>query len=320
MSRPKTLSEEEKMFRRILKNKNSIFNRAVSPENIVHPTRCLKDLKENQKPSIVSDTTFKTMMYSNKRLIYPARILSCFMCTEPRELEKELTLYKGDIDKEKIDDKAERVDFICKYGTSKLQIEMNNNSSKKNMERNIDYLAKLYIEDNKEGTEDKFYPILQININNFSFVGDDTTVDIFPLQNDRGEVLTYKIIFIMIYIPNLYKVMYNKGIDGLSDLEKCILAMADEDIKLSNKLITGDDIMSDYVKDVKNASSDSTFQKEYTLEFRAEERGMERGFDKGVSKTKREVAEKMLQKNMSIEDIVEISGLSKKEIEEIKKV
>ena len=86
------------------------------------------------------------------------------MGMDARELEKELTLYKGEIDKIKMTDKAERVDFICKYGTSKIQIEMNNNSSKKNMERNINYLSRLYIEDNKEGTEDKFYPILQVNL------------------------------------------------------------------------------------------------------------------------------------------------------------
>ena len=44
MARPKILSEEEKMFRKILNNKSSIFDRTVSPENIVHPTRDLKDL------------------------------------------------------------------------------------------------------------------------------------------------------------------------------------------------------------------------------------------------------------------------------------
>ena len=53
MARPKILSDEEKMFRRILNNKNSIFDRAVSSENIVQPTRDLKDLKEDKKPSIV---------------------------------------------------------------------------------------------------------------------------------------------------------------------------------------------------------------------------------------------------------------------------
>ena len=131
----------------------------------------------------------------------------------------------------------------------------------------------------------------------------------------------------MIYIPNLYEVMYNNGIESLSDLEKCILAMVDEDIEFSKKLVRGDDIMGEFVKDVKDASNNSRFMEAYTLEFRAEERGklkgieegfeegmekgLQEGFKNGISQSKREMAKKMLKDNLSIEMIEKYTELSK---------
>ncbi len=311
----KSMTREEEMFHRILDSKKRLFSRKVSKDYIVTPTSNLALLTENMKPSIVTNTAFKTMMNSSKRLKYPAKIFSCFFGEDPKELVKGMNLYKDELDKEKIDDKEERVDFVCKYGNAKWQIEMNNNSSEKVMERNIDYLCKLYVEDNKIGNKNIFYPVLQIDLNNFSFEGDDTTIDIFPIQNSRHEVLTDKIIFVMIYIPNLYKKMYNYGIDSLTELERCILAMVDEDIELSKKLSVGDDIMCEFVKDAKGTSNNSDFREDYTLEFRAKEDGIALGIEQKA----REVVIAMLKNGEDMNKIVQYTDLSVEEIEEIKK-
>ena len=92
--------------------------------------------------------------------------------------------------------------------------------------------------------------------------------------------------------------------------------------------------MEDYQKEVSEISHNKAVTHKYTKEWeeeqkalererigtkRGEKLGMERGIKQGISQTRREVAEKMLRKNMDINDIVEISELSKEEIEKIKK-
>ena len=50
------------------------------------------------------------------------------------------------------------------------------------------------------------------------------------MQNKEGIRLNNKLIFIQIYIPNLRKKWYTKGIKSLSEREKFILALVEENI------------------------------------------------------------------------------------------
>ena len=88
--------------------------------------------------------------------------------------------------------------------------------------------------------------------------------------------------------------------------------------------------MEDYQKEVSEISHNKAVTHEYTKEWEEEQKALERerigtkrgikqGIQQGISKTKREIAEKMLQDNLSIDMIKKYSGLSKKEVEEIKK-
>ena len=47
-------------------------------------------------------------------------------------------------------------------------------------------------------------------------------------------------------------------------------------------------------------------------------KGMERGIEQGENKKQIEIAKKMLNKNMKIEDICEITGLTEEEIIKLK--
>ena len=48
------------------------------------------------------------------------------------------------------------------------------------------------------------------------------------------------------------------------------------------------------------------------------EQGIEQGIQQGVKQTKLDIAKKLLSKNMPIENIVELTGLTKEEIEKLK--
>ncbi|UCZ54951.1 hypothetical protein LGQ02_09475 [Bacillus shivajii] len=49
------------------------------------------------------------------------------------------------------------------------------------------------------------------------------------------------------------------------------------------------------------------------------EKGMEKGYRKGKKLAKVEVAKKLLSKEMPVEEVVEVTGLSKEQVEQLKK-
>ena len=82
----------------------------------------------------------------------------------------------------------------------------------------MEYAHRLYSEKVKVGDDYKYKynQVIQFNLNNFSFIGNEKIVDIYSIQNDEGLILNDKLIFINIYVPNLRKKMYNQGIENLS--------------------------------------------------------------------------------------------------------
>ena len=88
--------------------------------------------------------------------------------------------------------------------------------------------------------------------------------------------------------------------------------------------ITKDKIVDKYITNVTIGNDDPEFQKYMSEEEEKRKihnsllsEARENGFNDGISQEKVNIAKNMLNKNMSIEDISEITGLS---IEEIKKL
>ncbi len=52
--------------------------------------------------------------------------------------------------------------------------------------------------------------------------------------------------------------------------------------------------------------------------YNAEQRGIKKGIQKGIQKSSFEIAKKMLAKGSSVEFIIEVTGLSKEEINHLK--
>lgn len=62
---------------------------------------------------------------------------------------------------------------------------------------------------------------------------------------------------------------------------------------------------------------DKAIKDENTAIAGAKEEGIKEGIKKGVEKTRKETAKKLVKKGMKIKEIEEITGLTKKDIEEI---
>ena len=90
-----------------------------------------------------------------------------------------------------------------------------------------------------------------------------------------------------------------------------------------------DDIVDKYITNVTIVNDNPEFQKymseeedkrkiQNSLLSEARENGINDGISKGVSQEKVSIAKNMLNKNMSIEDISDITGLSVEEINKLK--
>ena len=309
-----------------------------------------RNIKKGQKISILSDTMLKAMFQNENRIKYSAKFLSYFIDVEYEDILNNICLAKNELDKNNENDKGERCDYVALLSDTSLNIEVNNNSSLEVLERNMEYAHRLYSKKIRRGEENYQYTqVIQFNLNNFAFKGNDKIVDIYTVTNDDNIGLSNKLIFVQIYVPNLRKKWYTKGIKSLSEEEKYILALVEMDLDKLNDL-GGENIMDEYVKEAEEVSFEGgvgeAYDKEWALrdqgyrdglsqgkaEGKAEgfsqgkaegrEEGKTEGKAEGISEGKNErnteIARNMLSKAMEVELISEITGLSIEEINSLK--
>ena len=317
---------------------NTLYSKGISKKYAIK----LEELKEGEKISIVSDIMFKAMFQTIGREKFPSRLLSYYTRYSYEELLENLVFEKNELDKVVANKKGLRCDFVGRIVNTKLNIEINNNSSLETMERNMDYGFRLYASKVKNDTDYDYVSVIQFNINNFSIKGDDKIVDVFTIQNNEGVSLTDKLIFIQIYIPNLRKKWYTSGIESLSEDEKFLLTLVETSIKSSRELGKGIDIMEEYINEAIVASKDEqileAYDKEWALKDEGKREGFKEGFDEGyeegkeqgydegitqgitqgILQNKTEIVFNMLNKGMDINLISEITGLNIEEINLLK--
>ena len=296
-----------------------LYEKGVTRENSVE----FCEIDETKKISIISDSMFKTMIYNENRIKYAARLISFFVDVSYEELLKHLKLQKSDFDKKLDKEKNERGDFVAEFNGTSIGIEVNNNDSLEVMERNMEYAHREYSKkvDRFDKGKYSYKQIIQLNINNFSFKEKKEIFDIYVLRDKKGTVMSDKIIFIQIYIPNLFKKCYDKGIENLSEEEKFLLVLTESDIKTSYDLGGNVDYMEEYIKDASEASRDNelleSYDKEWALKDQGIREGEEIGFEKGRADEKNNIAKKLKEKGVDIEIISESTGLTKEEIENL---
>ena len=269
-----------------------------------------RNIKKGQKISILSDTMLKAMFQNENRIKYSAKFLSYFIDVDYDDILNNICLAKNELDKNNENDKGERCDYVALLSDTSLNIEVNNNSSLEVLERNMEYAHRLYSKKIKRGEENYQYTqVIQFNLNNFAFKGNDKIVDIYTVTNDDNIGLSNKLIFVQIYVPNLRKKWYTKGMKSLSEEEKYILALVEMDLDKLNDL-GGENIMDEYVKEAEEVSFEGGVGEAYDKEWALR--------DEGKRESKKEIAKNMLSKAMEVELISEITGLSIEEIKNLK--
>lgn len=297
-----------------------------------------RNIKKGQKISILSDTMLKAMFQNENRIKYSAKFLSYFIDVEYEDILNNICLAKNELDKNNENDKGERCDYVALLSDTSLNIEVNNNSSLEVLERNMEYAHRLYSKKIRRGKENYQYTqVIQFNLNNFAFKGNDKIVDIYTVTNDDNIGLSNKLIFVQIYVPNLRKKWYTKGIKSLSEEEKYILALVEMDLDKLNDL-GGENIMDEYVKEAEEVSFEEgvgeAYDKEWALrdqgyrdglsQGKAEgfSQGREEGKAEGISEGKNErnieIAKSLVRNKVDMSIIVDSTGLTEDEINTLK--
>lgn len=293
---------------------NRLYDLKVDKTNSVE----FEELEKGKKISILSDTMLKAMFQNENRIKYSAKFLSYFIDVDYEKILKNIYLSKNELNKEKEFDKGERCDYVAYLDDTLLNIEVNNNSSLKTLERNIDYAHRLYATKVKKGDKEYEYTqTIQFNLNNFAFLGNDKIIDIYAIQNNDELMISDKLIFVQIYVPNLRKKWYNEGIESLSEAERYILALTEMDIEKLKEF--GDDlVMKEYIKEAEEVSFESGIGEAYDKEWALKDEGIREGIKQGTITKAREIAKAMLEDNIDIETISKYTNLSIKEIESLK--
>ena len=297
-----------------------------------------RNIKKGQKISILSDTMLKAMFQNENRIKYSAKFLSYFIDVEYENILNNICLAKNELDKNNENDKGERCDYVALLSDTSLNIEVNNNSSLEVLERNMEYAHRLYSKKIRRGEENYQYTqVIQFNLNNFAFKGNDKIVDIYTVTNDDNIGLSNKLIFVQIYVPNLRKKWYTKGMKSLSEEEKYILALVEMDLDKLNDL-GGENIMDEYVKEAEEVSFEGgvgeAYDKEWALRDQGYRDGLSQGKAEGFSQGKVEgkaegisegknernieIAKNMLNEGIDINIIIKCTGLTNEDINALK--
>ena len=122
---------------------------------------------------------------------------------------------------------------------------------------------------------------------------------------------------------------YTKGTESLTECEKYIIALVEEDMEKLKEFGDEDIVMSEYINEAEDVSFESSlgesYDKELALKEEAKkdgikigiEQGIEQGIVQGSLSEKHKIAKSMLEKDMDINLISELTNLSKEEIEKL---
>ena len=227
--------------------------------------------------------------------------------------------------------KDKRVDAIVHTGNKKIEIEINSQNKDYLHTRSTAYICNIYqsnasvVDTYNEDTD-----IIQVNLT-WGLGRNNDEMKIYKIMNEKGELYVKNFIIYEINMDYYDKIWYSKNEDEIK--KNLYMIMLDLDKKeLEN--MPKDKIVDKYITNVTIVNDDPEFQKymseeedkrkiQNSLLSEAKENGYTSGINDGISKGENkksiEIAKNMLKKNMSIEDISDITGLSIEEINKLTK-
>ena len=225
--------------------------------------------------------------------------------------------------------KDKRVDAIVHTGNKKIEIEINSQYEKYLNPRNMAYICNTYQSHTLVGKEyNQQTDIIQVNLT-WGLGRNNDEMKIYKIMNEKGELYVKNFIIYEINMDYYSNVWYSKNEEEIEKKKYMIMLNLE---KKELETMPKDKIVDKYITNVVVVNNDPEFMNymseeedkkkiQNSLLSEAKEEGISQGYttgiNDGISQEKVSIAKNMLKKNMPIEDISEITGLS---IEEIKKI
>ena len=274
--------------------------------------------KEENFYGIYLDSLFKKIFADSE----DTRLLKELLCIILNEDIENVTIISPEILGDKIKVKRSYLDLLVELkNKTKINIEINSNPQSYTTDRNLFYLFKVMGRDltSKDKYTD-FHKHIQINLN--LNTKEEPVMKYYLMNKESDKILTNKLEIINIDIEKLNEICYTNGVEGQDIFTKVLglIGAKDKehfDIFKKEKGIVKKimDKAQDYITD-----NDLVEVLDYEkMRDNREEAAKELGFSNGVQNTVNVIAKNMLEKNMDINTISEVTGLTKEQIEELKK-
>ena len=275
---------------------------------------------------ITYDKIFKKVFGDPNNTDKLAYLLSTIFKIPFEDLKDNIEIIESEKRVNKVNEKMSKSDIVLNIKFSsfgKVNLEMNVGFYKEVIVRNLRYNINLLSSSLKVGKDySNIKPVIQINFNTYDIDKNSQKIlDLFTLKNDNNYELTNILQIYHINIDKWYKCWYNGDIERYSEedqkLIRCLALLKitnNEDFtKCIGETDMEDEIKKDFVDTMDELCSDEEIERYYGSDEDLEKLRIsgEKIKIKEAKKEKSiEIAKAMLLKNMDINDISDITGLS----------
>jgi len=281
------------------------------------------EVKQNKKViPLTFDRAFICVFNKKQNISILEHFISTYLRLPLKKIKGNLKLLSRDLDLDYKKERQKQIDILLDLDGRKINIELNNNESTGIIERNIIFASKVHGRQLKKGdnTYSHIEQTIQINLNNFS-CNKNSLVESYYLTNKNGEILSEKLRIDFVDIEKAAKFDYN---DSEEELARWLRLLTSTTIGELEREI-GEDLMDNDSKDklleeVERYSEDDemiAMYSYYTKEELERNTMIDEAEQKGINQRNIEIAKAMLNKNVDIDFISEITGLTKEEIDKL---
>ena len=263
-----------------------------------------------------SDRAFKEVFLKNNDSEPLQALLELILEIKIDYLEiKKTELLSGNVN---IKDK--RVDAIVHTGNKKIEIEINSQNKDYLHTRSTAYICNIYQSNASVGdTYNEDTDIIQVNLT-WGLGSENDKMTKYMIMSEDGKQYVKNFIIYEINMDYFDKLWYSKNEEEIKKNMYLIMLNLDKKELEAMPKDKRDKIVDKYITNVTIVNDNPEFQKYMSEEEdkkKIQNSLLSEAKEEGISQEKVSIAKNMLNKNMSIEDISDITGLS---IEEINKL
>ena len=280
------------------------------------------------------DRAFKEVMLNEKN----KKILKCVLETALKVKINDITIINQELNNNNIHIKRKYVDAYLKTEEGIIEIEINAYPENYVHPRNMAYISNIYASNILKGEAyTEVSKIVQINFT-YNLKNNEKTFRIYKVQDDEGNTFVNNLVIYEFNMDAYLKLWYNNNKKGIEDNKYIIMmGLNHEELK---RLSSKDEIVGEYMEELEKVNKNPEFiefmsfeedqrkirnsqMNEATSKGLAQglEEGLKQGIEQGTILGKKEaqkqMALKMLNRGLSIDEIIDFTELTKEEIDSL---